>query len=291
MKRLLFFIGVLLPISGSAQIHASKITISANGFIVKNSYTTTQQPAPNTEQTDTVVASYAFSTDSDVVVSDTSVTFNLSGRSLYNGNGPSYIDWSYDLDIEFDTSFRKITSLNTNYSGKWYYDYPPDNTEYWSDSKKSLSIKNIPYLVSLSNDTLIIYLDTSTLRNSSFQIKDYDEGSTRFTYTYLDSTRLLEIGTDAFIKVAIIGSFPPLGVTSQYSNTNSLVIDLNSKILKISIPKPIISLPCFDLLGRKHNLEFLGGDNNTATYSIRSLRPGVYFVSDGKVMTKFMIHE
>ncbi len=49
------------------------------------------------------------------------------------------------------------------------------------------------------------------------------------------------------------------------------------------------NLSCYDLLGRKQPIEFLGSDGTSSTYSLRSLRPGVYFVSDGKGMVKFMV--
>ncbi|MFI5262918.1 MAG: hypothetical protein ACHQM6_00225 [Candidatus Kapaibacterium sp.] len=288
MKWVLFF-WISLPTIVCAQIHASKIAIFANGFTVGNSYTTIQPPEPPYSQTKTVVAQYSLYTDSDIVVKGTSITLNLSGRSLYNGVGPSYIDWSDNLVIELDTLSRKIKTLSADYSGKWYYDYPPDNYYFWSDSKKNLSLENIPYHVSLSKDSIIAFLDTSDLRTASFSINDYDLDQTRFTYTILDSTDLLEIGKDAFIKVVIIGNFR-LSVIPK-SASKHLIIDLNSKSLKLSsrsinYNQPI---PCFDLLGRKHDLEFLGSDNTSATYSVRSLRRGVYFVNNGRETVKFLI--
>ena len=52
-----------------------------------------------------------------------------------------------------------------------------------------------------------------------------------------------------------------------------------------------LALKLFFALGRKHDLEFLGSDGNSSSYSVRSLRAGVYFVNGGSQTFKFLISE
>ncbi len=283
-----------LPLVGKAQVRANKIIIEVEGFKVQNFYILHQQPPMQDEVLiDTISALYSLYADSDVVVKDTFISIKLSGRSLYNGIGPSVIDWSYNIDIELDTVLRVIKNLNYNSSQKWYYNYPPDDYYFWSDPIKGLSLKSVSYHISKTKDTLSIYLDTSTLRNSLFEVSNYALDATRHTYSQLTNSNLLKIEDNAYISVKIIGSFP-LGVnTTSQAKSDFFSIYPSSRTIKLLAQtiKQNQPLPCYDILGRKYNLEFLGSDENSSTYSVRSLRAGVYFVNDGKETSKFMIAE
>jgi len=241
---------------------------------------------------DTVNASFTLSLGASSLVStDTSVNFQFQNR-LHNFGGDTilYTDYNQNLSIELDTILRVATVVKSTLSSELHYN-DINISDYWDRYVNGIDVGGVTYRLSTKGDTLSIKLNSTDLKQlKKYFITQYTEHQTTHTYTSFVSENFLDIPDSAYVNVTITGSFP-LSVISQTPNSKNSIVDLHSKILKISSAKFNNQLPCYDLLGRKHNLEFLGTDGAASTYSVRSLPAGVYFVSDGREMVKFLIEE
>ena len=244
---------------------------------------------------ETVVASFLQVVNSGLISTDTLVSYSHSDKQSYAPGSKAYIISEENLQIKFDNSPGKYLDLTAIKTKEDHYS-EINPVDYWNKDINAVSLSHIPYRVSKSGDTLYARLDAMNLRGllSDKFISQYRNASSTRTFTNLQSQKILSIPDSAYLKVTIIGSFP-LAVKSIISNVEPsiIVMDHVSKLIRIFYiqQNQNISLPCYDLLGRKHNLEFLGTDGTASMYSVRPLRAGVYFVSDGKEMVKFMIGE
>jgi hypothetical protein len=168
------------------------------------------------------------------------------------------------------------------------------NPGYYTIYYKVLSLQDVPVSFSSTRDSLKVLLHGRQLRSLPFfYTADYKDDFEPRDESLSDASSIVDIPDSAFVSLVLVGTFP-LGVKIiDQRKKEFITIDVSSKILKLSgqTSEQNLSLPCFDLLGRRHNLEFLGTDGSASTYSVRSLRAGVYFVSDGKEMVKFLIPE
>lgn len=261
----------------TAQINATSLTIEYAGIKLRE---TCYSP----DDSLTFVASRRYYHFPGMAVKDTSITTDGSYPGCHGGYR------NVKLDIEIDTVLKKITQLNftddfyaSNFSGSPYN---------WHRDGEYIQANNVIYRVSKTMDSLIAMWDSAQIRSSNLSIYISDENggpwSSRRCYSgYYD------VSKDGYFKVTIVGKFP-LAVFSPTNNKNeSITINSSAKILIISSQQRLQtqSISCYDILGRKHSLEFLGSDDNSGNYSVRSLPVGVYFVSCGKEMLKFMITE
>ncbi len=172
-----------------------------------------------------------------------------------------------------------------------------DTLDYWDRTVGGLSITNASYRTSITGDTLSIHLKAPDLEKelqvNSHLITDYKESSGTRSFTRLNNSSILKISDSAYANITVIGNFPLSVTPFSHREIELLTFYPLSKILKLfgQAQNQNRPLPCYDILGRKHNLEFLGSDGNSSTYSVRSLPAGVYFVNDGKETAKFMIAE
>jgi hypothetical protein len=161
----------------------------------------------------------------------------------------------------------------------------------WSHGKL-IEFNKVRYTLSKDGDSIIASLNGNQMRNISLLQAEYDEciGGGRTGYSTFYGCKIDNIPESATLSLIITGNFP-LSVNASSQMQSGFFIDLLSKTLKLSALKSIqdIPLPCYDLLGRKHNLEFLRTDGEASTYSLRSLPAGLYFVSDGREMVKFLV--
>jgi len=275
----IFFTIIFLPLLCKAQIHANQVNFSADGFKIANNYVSGIDIGPPNPQysSDTIIAHFGFSSK-NIFINGSEISSTSSGVDSF-----SHVNWKSDIDIVFDTLSKKLDTLSTNYSDIQYYDYP--NQNYHDDTHKNLVFHNLFSRISKTQDTLEVYLDSSGISKMSFQINDYVESFQVHSATTIKDWSFINAQKNAFISLIITGNFP-LSVNSRPSENSDLLLELSFKKLQ---SKKTEKLHCYDLLGRKYNLEFLGSDGGMSTYSFRSLSPGVYFVNDGKETVKFLV--
>jgi hypothetical protein len=195
------------------------------------------------------------------------------------------------IDLRISPNDRIIADLSLNSIDTEYDPPDPSNYEYFSLGQ-SLHLKSLPFIYSLNKDTISVRLAGSQLKNNIlFAVFDTDYTQSIHYYGITNST-LIGIPDSALLIVKIIGNGPLLSVYNYdktFSESAPIFNYTNKTIIIKNLLKKQEQIPCFDLLGRKHNLDFISTDGTSTTYSIRSLPPGVYFVSDGKEMVKFLI--
>jgi len=172
-----------------------------------------------------------------------------------------------------------------------------DPVDIWSSGTKRIYLTNLPYAVSRTKDTMTVSLNSTALSkiltNYPNTVNETGGGASTQTSWNIQQQRVLALPDSASLHINIVGSFD-LAVLPKYQNKgHNSDIFYTSGIVIISHHQSKISaaVQCYDILGRKHDLEFLSADNTSATYSVRSLRPGVYFVNDDRETMKFMIGE
>ena len=288
MKKIFFFLLwyplVLSPGVSLGQFQIRNMTISSQGVLVSNTYTNSDTP-DSWNTSDTIVTDISITSDSG---------FSDNGDSIsslrdHSGNFPNN-DWKKEIKITID-SVKKLMSVDASYILTQYPN--PLSQEYSNIVGKRIAFRNAPFTIAKNADTIILVLNGKELSNINLVEDDYTETYTRLTAKRFDYSTILNIPTNATLSLEIVGSFPLAVANRNKEYSASIIINSASKILKCSTLTPNQNqiLSCFDILGRKHDLEFLGSDNSSATYSVRSLRPGVYFVSDDRETVKFMISE
>jgi hypothetical protein len=286
IKTLTFFIILTLVTSLKlfAQFQITDVYVSSGGVLVHNIYNVadplpqncTTAPNPNW----------------------TYITIEAKTNVSFNGE-----DFTYD-HVDSDITDPSLTTTTHLY---FRIDPLQKMIDTFSATTKSHSYSLVPYQIwntgnivqfnnagyvtSKDGDSIIVSLKGQQMKNIGLLEADYEEciGSGRIGYRVFIGSEIDTIPESASLSVIITGKFP-LSV-SYAQNKFTFIIDQVSKTLKLSQLIKNQALSCFDLLGRKHDLEFLGADNTSATYSVRSLRPGVYFVNDGRETMKFMIGE
>jgi hypothetical protein len=293
-KIMLILICSLLPSEIFGQIKASRLTVDAKNIIVANTNTYYDDVNGYRYSSDTSSASFSLSVISGLQDSGRIISYHDSETYHYYPGSTVNTFNKQDVLIIIDTLAKKI-NISASYSSLDHYS-EINYQEYWRSNSGNLSIRNVPYILSKGADSLFVRLSSSSLKSNyladSLLISQGFESSTTHTYSYGGGGPIVSITDSAYVNIIITGSFP-LSVSSFPNNQVGFIIDPSSKILKIfgTTSYYNLPLPCFDLLGRKHNLEFLGTNGSVSTYSVRSLPAGVYFVSDGREMVKFLISE
>ena len=267
-----------------AQFQINRIKVFSNGVLSSNTYNKTDPLSYPCSQPSNPVNTY--------INIDVQVNKTLNGAEFnydeYDTASPSY---NFHLHVSFMLNFTNsiIEAFNaTETDVSTFGGIPPIQTE-----GSLINFSSAPFSYSNNYDTLKVSLDGFSMRKINLLETNYSEcfANSRDNYKFL-ACSVDSILYGASLSVIIIGKFP-LSVAVSLNNPLKLIIDPVSKTLKIfkNVSNQTQPLPCYDLLGRNHNLEFLGPDGTASTYSVRSLRPGVYFVSDGSEMVKFMIGE
>ena len=293
-KLILLLICAIFPSRIFGQIKASGLIIDAKNITV--TYSSTYYDDFNGYQHSSGIFNAFFSlvVISGLLDNGRVISYHDSETYLYYPGSVENTINKQDVFIYIDTITKQINISASNTSLDHYS--KTNYQEYWRSNGGNLSINNAPYTLSKAADSLFVRLGSSFLKShyllDSLVIAQGSESSTTHTYSYSGGGPIVNITDSAYVNITIIGSFP-LSVSSSPNNHKGFIIDPLSKILTLFSPSSnqSKSLPCYDLLGRKYNLEFLGTDGSASTYSVRSLRAGVYFVSDGKEMVKFMISE
>ncbi len=272
--------------SAIAQFIVTQIDLQSEFVIVENSvdYWITDFNH-HSYYDDTSAAEIIFRADSSSLILNSVLDFHYLHPDGFNWVPPTD---SVSLVVKFDQKLTQILSLV--YFRITGDESAPNSTVY----QEGISLKNIPITISKGQDTLSAFLLGSQLRILPFAIKKNSVGRTSRSQTTSITDSIVSIPNTSFLSIKLIGKFSNAGVLEYQKGelTNSIIIT-NPKLLKIPSQTSNQDQPllCYDLLGRKHNLEFLGADNTSATYSVRSLRPGVYFVNDGRETVKFIIGE
>jgi hypothetical protein len=206
-----------------------------------------------------------------------------------------YNNWSpthATINLSIDPYNKIMNDLTLSYIDT-IYTMPGQPSSYYYDSYgESVHLQSLPFIYSLKKDTISVQIVGSQLKENILSATiDTDYTQSIHLYGHINST-LIGIPDSALLIVKIIGNGPLLSVynndeTSSESATN--FNHTNKTIILKNLSKKREETFCYDLLGRKHNLDFISTDGTSTTYSIRSLPPGVYFVSDGKEMVKFLI--
>lgn len=260
-----------------AQLTVQKAIIEVSGIQTKDFYS--ELPPNNMWVNSTTITNDSFYLNSlhrplvileTVFYADTTIIDSESTYSFY-----------------IDTIGKQISNLNA-FNGSYFFDV---SNVTGITKRNSVSIDSIPYQISPKGDTLVAILDAKNLKKHKFSIINSSTWQRPRDQIFFESNTMLGIDTNAIFKITLIFGNSSLSVISSKSDSKYLIVNLDTKKIKILVSKPNYSLPCFDLLGRKHNLEFLGTDGSASTYSVRSLPAGVYFVNDGKEMVKFLITE
>ena len=283
MKTHFFLYAVLvttfLPGILCAQFKIKSILISSDYIEIQ-----TKTTYPNKSfSLDTSASAEGFSNDTLFNFQDTVIisSYHNSGNDLY---GYQYDD-DESISIGIDTANKILTSIDAQLKTILYNYYPGDDHTY----TRFIQCGFLPYRESKNGDSLVAYVQGSDLNKIG-----YKGGGFFFNYsndTISSFVKVLNFPDSAYVSV-IIEKFPLHSkVIPEKKAAPVLLVDVLSKVLRISPSSFNYVLPCFDILGRKHDLEFLDADNTSATYSVRSLRPGVYFVNDGRETVKFMIPE
>ena len=284
LSILLWFLFALSAEVSFAQFQIQKITISSQGILVSNAYTNFDTPG-SWNTSDTILTNISISSDSSFSFDGA----NISYLQDHSGNFPND-DWKKEITITFDSA-KKSMSLEASYI---LTHYPNSlSQEYSNVVGKRIKFGNVPFTMTKKGDSISLIFSGLDMKNINLTEDDYIENYTRFTGKRFDYSTILNIPTDASLSVHIVGSFPLAVAPVNKEDVGYVIINSSSQTLKFSSPfiKQNQSLLCFDILGRKHDLEFLGANNTSATYSVKSLRPAVYFVNDGRETVKFMIGE
>jgi hypothetical protein len=290
-----YFICFFFPILGRAQIRTSRIVIESQGISVQHGCNIRDRFNGESGSSDTISAFFRMDINA-IIFLDSS---NIFSYSLIDTQYRTPLDSGQDrineTDLRISIDSKNTLSVYANQSSLVHYgreDYP----FHWDQNGSSLSIKNIPFSVSQLKDSLFVQLDSSYLesffKEDSLLINDYSRYSTASRIGSCGSGTPVAITDKSYLNILILGNFP-LSVYRYNDAEKKIILDPLSKTLKLYSQSSNQSqpLPCFDLLGRKHNLEFLSSDGETSTYSLRSLPAGVYFVSNGREMVKFLVGE
>lgn len=274
------------------QINATAVFVDARYFFVENEYLHNNLTQYDISK-DSILTYFSYYVGSNLSNKEKVISF----QSNYKQNqGGIFTIHSQTIRIELDTNIHQIYSLSIGQSDELHFS-PIDTVNYWNRNTSGIGFTNVLYSTSFNGDTIKVRLNAEQLRElkqlNALGISQYTEASGTRSYTKLEGTKILSIPDSAYIYVNIIGHFPLLNAKSLENRNVSTQINISSKSLTIFVLRSNenLPLPCYDILGRKHDLEFLGSDENSSTYSLRSLRAGVYFVYDGKETVKFMIGE
>jgi hypothetical protein len=281
----IFLIGIFfLPNFTFAQFSIKSIWISSQYVqIEKQIYWTNSIP-----KIDTLIA------PAEVFIgNDTSISFNGNLiNSTYENSG--YVGFYYSeteyITIEIDTSKRIFKKINAMMSTNIYKGGVGDEYRTYG---KYIECSSFPYKVSKHGDTLSAYIKGSQLLGVIFKVYNTNDSTSLTTKSTTSFIRIVDVPDSAYLSVILVGTFPLAVVPISEESGSLVLLNSESKTLRFSLQSNYHNHPisCFDILGRKHNLEFLGADNTSATYSLRSLRSGVYFVNDDRETVKFMIGE
>jgi hypothetical protein len=198
-----------------------------------------------------------------------------------------YQDPTDVIEISFstfiDTTSKTLFNLNALSGESIIY-----NSVQATFSHRMFACDTIHYQTSQNGKVISIELHGqqvgSVLKEIGRTVDDYP----RLTEKHTRFEKIVDIPDSAYLSISLNVSFP---LTVSLANNIKIPGTINSRLKKLTLATYVNFLPCYDLLGRKYPLEFLGTDGQMSTYSFRSLRPGVYFVSDGKEMVKFLVTE
>ena len=282
MKILALFLIAFVVQNTFAQIQIKSIAIHSSGVTATN-YFETSSGGVHGGHTDTLTPPI------DIVAEHVAIVFNDTDIS-YQVRIPSQTYIDTEINIFIDQSNHIIKALTASVQNTFYDLYPSMNT--YHETKSYIGFQNVPYSYSKDGDTIKVLLDASQMQKINYSgtlYSDQLQGNS-YNFNLFRGSNVIKITQGASLSVVIVAS-ASLSVSNSRIETTLNTIKVDHKTLIMTYSPQLNNISCFDLLGRKHNLEFLGTDGTASTYSVRSLRSGVYFVSDGKEMVKFMIGE
>jgi hypothetical protein len=281
----------LITECGFAQFQVSSIEISLSNLIGQN---TSFNDIDGMFSNPTDTTNFSISINENVYV--TFDTLKFDGKLLhfsYEHIPDKYNELSSHktIDITIEPNARVITELTLIYSDTSYAD---NTTEpFYSGMKEYLQCKDLPFFFSKSKDTISVFLKMTQLKTTNFSAYKFEDFESNVHFYGDTNSFPIGLSDSAFLIIKINGNGPlALAILNKPTPSSFVNVNITNKTIKIiNLLKNRKQTTCFDILGRKHNLEFLGADNTSATYSVRSLLPGVYFVNDGRETVKFMIGE
>ena len=286
IKTLTFFIILTcvtsLKLFGQFQI--TDVLVNSAGVLVHNDYNVADPLPQNCTTAPNPNWTYI------TVEAKTNVSFNGEDFTYDKVDSDIFdptLTTTTHLYFRIDPLQKKIDTFSATTKSNSHSDVP---YQIWNTGN-IVQFNNAGYVTSKDGDSIIVSLKGQQMKNIGLMEADYEEciGSGRIGYRVFIGSEIDTIPESASLSVIITGKFP-LSV-SYAQNKFTFIIDPVSRNLKLSQLIKNQALSCFDLLGRKHNLEFLGTDGTASTYSVRSLPAGVYFVSNGREMVKFLISE
>ncbi|MDP4221147.1 MAG: hypothetical protein Q8916_07905 [Bacteroidota bacterium] len=286
MKNIVFLLIVFFQSqSGFAQIQIHTVQISSGGMVGSRNVYSFQFASGQMQNTIDTIPSFGISSFLQQEIPfdgyhiqysqvDPADQFNRASSSTY-------------LDIRFNPNSQTMISVDEEENTTSYYNYP--NFNYTDETGSYIKAKNIPYSISLNKDTIRVSLNAAQMKNIQLDEKQYKRHVYSRDYSGTDQY-IMKIPDGANFTITIIGAAPLLVDNRGSENTAKPIVNLASKVILVqTFMKPYLALAAFDLLGRKHDLEFLNTDGASSSYSLRSLRPGIYFVNDGTRTFKFLI--
>ncbi|HEY6171902.1 MAG TPA: hypothetical protein VIX80_06570 [Candidatus Kapabacteria bacterium] len=287
MKLLAIIIGLSIcyfPISGKAQINVSELEIRTGKFTTENTYIYIDyQPVyRETFNTDTIEVSYSTSVSSDIIINKDTIIYDKTGYDNFNQRS-----WSRRIGIVIDTFQKIITSLLVQEQDRYQDGVGP----YWTGELRRLVVNDVPYTVSKSKDSLWFFLDAPLLRQTNFIISRSDMDYQRHSSYGLDDWHLISIPDNSFIKLLITGRFPLSIPNRSAFTTTPIILDKSRGLLGITSDSvhDLVTINCYDILGRKFALEVEYVDQRAAWYSIKVLPSNIYFIHSGHKTSKFFI--
>ena len=243
-----------------AQLTVKSVSIEASGFTGKSSCSYSDASGHSTSTSTKVGMSFSHALYPGLTLD--SLTISANGQY----NGYDGFEHHVVLTIELDTVNGKIIKLYTDDSeGHSTYMGSP---WYWVDEGNGISAGNIKYHTSPTKDSLIVQFDAYRLKRTNLSFGQHSFQKYPHSGGGCYASHIDQIDDNAYLKIIILGEFP-LAVDSS-DNTRQMIsvfIHPSSKTITIARePKSQSqSIVCFDILGRKYNLEFLKEDENWHT--------------------------
>lgn len=291
-KNSLIFFLLILPTTSSPQVRVDKIKFTLHKIYYVNKLEENSRFNGVSFHYDSGQFSREYSYESNSLTMENSVTGKYLDSSHTQENETIFDSWTnffFNIDV-----INSLLDIHEYFISKVRFHA---QTLQESEEGNGFSIAKAPY--SSNGDTIHIMLKgDAILKHCEAYRYSIVSDLNNEIWSYMGSSIKMPIDSESYAEVFIIGKFPKhdLSTVGNHGNTSTtlnIAFDRKSKIITLStrLQSQSFSFPCFDILGRKHNLEFLGADENSATYSIRSLKPGVYFVNDGKETVKFLVAE
>jgi hypothetical protein len=276
---LIFLLALVIePNFSVAQFQIKSIWISSEHVVVEQKKIWSDN---RPSESDTIQAAPFIGNDVNMSFQGDMIT------STYRKSDNQFND-DVEITIKIDTVKRIFTNIIASITTDVYE--LGTQTSYPTYSRY-IDCGPLEYRISKNGDSLIGYIKGQELNGIIRKTAEAKDTTTPFLKSSTSFVKILDIPDSAYLSVVILGNFVHSIVLFKHQSEASL-LNMVSKMITIK-PKQIAekneSTNCYDLLGRKHALEFLGADGTANTYSVRMLPAGVYFVNDGKEMVKFLV--